>query len=109
MDWGTMGGFMWVGMLIWAILGIALIVLTVLGAVWLARRLGRDERGPRPPNDRSALEELELRYARGEGRPRSLPQDPRGPRARRRLTRAFIGACQPGGSTVIGPFRSRYA
>ena len=66
MDWGTMGGFMWVGMLIWAVLGIALIVLVILGAVWLARRLGRDERGRRLPGDRSALEELELRYARGE-------------------------------------------
>ena len=42
MDWGVMGGFMSVGMIVWAILGIALIVLTVLGAVWLTRRLGRD-------------------------------------------------------------------
>ena len=66
MDWGAMGGFMWVGMLIWTVLGIALIVLVILGAVWLARQLGRDEPGRRLPRDGSALEELELRYARGE-------------------------------------------
>lgn len=61
-----MGGFMWVCMLVWAVLGIALIVLVILGAVWLARRLGRDQRGQRLPTDSRALEELELRYARGE-------------------------------------------
>ena len=59
-----MGGFMWVGMLISGILGVALIVLVVVGIVWLVRQLGRqDGRGGR---DRSAIAELERRYARGE-------------------------------------------
>lgn len=66
MDWGSMGGFMWVGMLIWAVLGIALIVLAVVGLVWLVRQLGRDGRARRRLPDRTPIEELELRYARGE-------------------------------------------
>jgi putative membrane protein len=65
MVWGSMGGFMWVGMLIWAILGIALIVLTVAGLVWLVRQLGREGSRLRLA-DRTVIEELELRYARGE-------------------------------------------
>lgn len=65
MDWGAMGGFMWIGMLIWALLGIALIVLAV-GIVWLVRELGRDGRGRRRLEERSAIEKLELRYIRGE-------------------------------------------
>lgn len=59
-----MGGFMWAGMLISAILGIALIILVVAGIVWVVRQLGRD--GDRRRPGRSALTELELRYARGE-------------------------------------------
>lgn len=66
MDWDSMGGFMWVGMLIWAIIGIALIVLAVVLLVWLVRQLGRDGRSRRRLADRTAIEELELRYARGE-------------------------------------------
>lgn len=31
LDWATLGGFVWVGMLIWAVLGIALIVLSIVG------------------------------------------------------------------------------
>lgn len=59
-----MGGFMWAAMLISGILGLALIILVVGGIVWLVRQLGRqDGRGRR---DRSAIAELELRYARGE-------------------------------------------
>lgn len=65
MDWGAMGGFMWAGMLIWAILGIALIVLVVIGIVWLARLLSREGSRLRS-GQRNAIEELELRYARGE-------------------------------------------
>jgi len=66
MDWGAMGGFMWVAMLIWTVLGIALVVLVIVGVVWLVRQLGRDGHGRRRPAVRSAIEELELRYARGE-------------------------------------------
>ena len=65
-DWGSMGGFMWVGMLVWAILGIALIVLAVVGVAWLVRHPGRNGRGRRRLPERTAIEELELRYARGE-------------------------------------------
>ena len=66
MDWGAMGGFMWVTMFIWVILGIALIVLAVTGVVWLARRAGRTDRSRPRYADRTAVEELKLRYARGE-------------------------------------------
>ncbi len=66
MDWGAMGGFMWVVMLIWAILGLALIVLAIVGVAWLVRQLGRDGRGSRRLADRTAIEEVERRYARGE-------------------------------------------
>lgn len=63
MDWGTMGGFMWIGMLLWAVLVIALIVLVVVGILWLAARL---RPGAGSSEERSALVELERRYARGE-------------------------------------------
>jgi uncharacterized membrane protein len=66
MDWGAMSAFMGVGMLIWAILGIALIVLVAFGLVWLVRQLGPDGRGRRRLADQTAIEELELRYARVE-------------------------------------------
>ncbi len=61
MDWGTMGGAMWVGMLVWGILGL---VLIVLGILWLVRHLGPEERHRHL--DRTSLGELEGRYARGE-------------------------------------------
>ncbi len=66
MDWGAMGGFMWIGMLISAILGIALIVLVIIGIVWLVRQLGRGGQGGRRRETRTPIEDLELRYARGE-------------------------------------------
>ena len=66
MDWGAMGGFMWVGMFIWAILGIGLIVLVIVGVVWLLRQMGQNDGGRRRPSTRTAIEELESRYARGE-------------------------------------------
>ena len=66
MDWGAMGGFMWVGMLIWAILGIALILLVIGGVAWLVRQPDRNGRSRRRLAERTAIEELELRYARGE-------------------------------------------
>lgn len=64
MDGNMMGGLMWAGMLMSWILGVALIVLVVVGIVWLVRQLGNDRRRRRP--DRSAIDQLELRYARGE-------------------------------------------
>ena len=66
MDWGAMGGFMWIAMLIWAILGIALVVLVVAGIVWLVRQVAQGGQERRRHKGRSAIEELEQRYARGE-------------------------------------------
>jgi len=65
-DWGAIGGFMWVAMLIWMVLGIALFFLVIVGVVWLVRQLGRDGQGRRRPAARTAIEDLELRYAHGE-------------------------------------------
>lgn len=60
-----MNNWMWIGMAVSSILGLVLTVLVVIGVVWLAQQIradgGRARRGPR-----SALEELERRYARGE-------------------------------------------
>lgn len=66
MDWGAMGGFMWVAMLIWVILGVALVVLVIVGVVWLVRQLAQGGQGRRRLPGRTAIEELEQRYARGE-------------------------------------------
>ena len=66
MDWGAMGGVMWVAMLIWVILGIALIVLAITGVVWLVRRPGGNGAGRPRTSSWAAIEELESRYARGE-------------------------------------------
>ncbi|MBA3851992.1 MAG: SHOCT domain-containing protein [Chloroflexi bacterium] len=63
-DGGMMGGLMGVGMLIWAILALALVALVIVAIVWLVRQLGRD--GQQRRSERSAIAELELRYARGE-------------------------------------------
>ena len=77
MDWGAMGGFMWVGMLIWVVLGIALIVLVIVGVISLGRQLGRNDGGRRRTSSRTAIEELESRYARGEVGSRHVRRDPR--------------------------------
>lgn len=55
-----MGGWNWLGVLV----AIALVVLIVVGIAWLVREIGRERDGR--PRGRSAIEELELRYARGE-------------------------------------------
>lgn len=64
MGWDMMGGWGWAGMLISGILGVALIVLVVVGIVWLVRQIGRE--GDSTSSGRSAIRQLELRYARGE-------------------------------------------
>lgn len=66
MDWASMGGFMWAGMLISAILGVALIILFAVGIVWLVRQLNHDGDGSSRRAERTAIDELALRYARGE-------------------------------------------
>jgi putative membrane protein len=59
-------------MLLWALVGLAVLVLAVLAAVWLARRLspGRRDALPSAPGRRdeapSAQELLRRRYAAGE-------------------------------------------
>jgi putative membrane protein len=55
----------WGMMLIWALAGIALVALLVVGVIWLATRVRPDSGSP-DRGDRSALTELERRYARGE-------------------------------------------
>lgn len=61
-----MDGMMGIGMLLWWLIGLALLVLLVLGIVWLIRQLQSPARAESPPPDTDALRELELRYARGE-------------------------------------------
>lgn len=60
MGYDMMGGWNWLG----ALLAIALVVLIVVGITWLVRQLGTKDGRRRP--ERSAIAELELRYARGE-------------------------------------------
>lgn len=65
MDWSTMGGWMWAGMLFWMVLGVATLVLVVMAVLWIATRMRAG--GPeRVGADPAALAELERRYARGE-------------------------------------------
>lgn len=58
-------GMMGIGMVLWGLIGLALLVLLVLGIVWLVRQLQAPSRGSSSP-DADALRALELRYARGE-------------------------------------------
>lgn len=63
---GGMGGLAWVWMLIWVGLALALLVLAVAGAVWLARGAGGRSGSLQAAPTASAREALDLRYARGE-------------------------------------------
>lgn len=56
-------GGLW--MLLALLMQLAVLVLVVLGIVWLVRRLGPGDAGTSSAA-RSALDELEMRYARGE-------------------------------------------
>jgi putative membrane protein len=61
---GWMVAFMGVAGVIWLLVGIAVVVLIVVAAVWLASRLRRDvATGGRIS---TAIDELDHRYARGE-------------------------------------------
>jgi putative membrane protein len=62
MDGMGMGGGMMMWMVIWALVGLAVLALAVAGVVWLVRRSG-PEAGHRPE---SAEEILKRRYAAGE-------------------------------------------
>ena len=58
-----MDGWMAGWMLLWLLVGVGLLVVLALGAVWLVRAVsGRDERG----EPSTARRELDVRYAQGE-------------------------------------------
>ena len=62
-------GFMPFGggeLLIVVLMQIAVLALVVLGIIWLVRRLSTGEAGAAGGSGRSALDELEMRYAKGE-------------------------------------------
>lgn len=61
-----MDGMMGIGMLLWWLIGLALLVLLILGIVWLVGQFQAPARGQSSPSDSDPLRELELRYARGE-------------------------------------------
>ena len=61
-----MDGMMGIGMLLWWLIGLALLVLLVLGIVWIVRQLQSPARGQPSPSESDPRRELELRYARGE-------------------------------------------
>jgi putative membrane protein len=72
MSWnGMMGGWGGLLALVWLALSIAVLIIVLLGAVWLARSLGAN-RGPAgggtpaPSGPPSARDVLDVRYARGE-------------------------------------------
>lgn len=48
------------------LLQFGVVVLIVLGIIWLVRHLGAGNSAPGAGANRSALDELEMRYARGE-------------------------------------------
>lgn len=60
MGWDMMGGWGWLS----ALIATALVVLIVVALVWLVRAVG--EGWPSRSSKRGAIEELDLRYARGE-------------------------------------------
>ncbi|MGH3328525.1 MAG: SHOCT domain-containing protein [Streptomycetales bacterium] len=60
-----MMGAMGVWMFVWALVGLAVLAVAVLGAVWLARALGRGERSSVRRGE-TPEEILRGRYARGE-------------------------------------------
>jgi len=60
------GGMSWMmggAMIAWSLITLAFLVLLAIGIVWLVRALQRQQQ---PPGRRTALDELELRFARGE-------------------------------------------
>lgn len=61
MSWG-MGLWMFLGMVLWVLLLVALILLVV----WVVRQFSGVVVQPPPPREDSALEILRKRYARGE-------------------------------------------
>jgi putative membrane protein len=62
--WDSGASFPWLGMIIGPVTMIAFIVVTVLIAAWLLRALGLG--GQAAPQEKSALDILKDRFARGE-------------------------------------------
>jgi putative membrane protein len=62
MDGTGMGGGMMMWMLLWAVVGLAVLALAVTGVVWLVRRSSPDT----VPRQESPEEILKRRYAAGE-------------------------------------------
>lgn len=62
---GAMTMMGWGMMLVWVLVGLALVALLVVAVIWLAARI-RPERGSPGRTDQTALAELERRYARGD-------------------------------------------
>ena len=61
---GAMGGAMWMWMLLWGLVGLALLVASVLAIVWLVRRSQRELLDSHMHE--SAQEVLGRRYAAGQ-------------------------------------------
>ena len=62
---GMMGAGMAVGMVLWWLVGLAVLVLAVVGIVWLVRRTGTDAGSPAAQRE-VAEDLLRRRYAAGE-------------------------------------------
>lgn len=65
MHGGAMTMMGWGMMLVWVLVGLALVALLVVVVIWLAARI-RPERRSSGRTDQTALAELERRYARGD-------------------------------------------
>jgi len=63
MEFVAFGGFWFLFALL---MQLAVLALVVLGIIWLVRRLSSESSTPGGGVSRSAIEELEMRYARGE-------------------------------------------
>ncbi|MBA3308564.1 MAG: SHOCT domain-containing protein [Nocardioidaceae bacterium] len=62
-----MGGGMMLWMVVWGLVGLAALVLAVVGIVWLVRRIDADTRSSEPRKSADSPEEiLRRRYAAGE-------------------------------------------
>lgn len=52
--------------LLWTLVGLAILVLAVVGTVWLVRSMGGSHRSTGSGPGGSPIDDLERRYARGE-------------------------------------------
>lgn len=71
MMWDGMPAFGWLWVTLWLVFAIGLLVLVVLAIIWLARNMGSGNQRPSGKSTdssgpASAMEALDMRYARGE-------------------------------------------